>query len=118
MHTPPPEHPQRICPNCRQPYERDPQYCPHCGLNLQPIPVEKFFAGSAAMDIFLAILLCLICIPLGVTAVLPLVFYFTMDRRYVGFRTGLKVGLILYVVLILGALAFCAAIIFNVSNHH
>jgi endogenous inhibitor of DNA gyrase (YacG/DUF329 family) len=118
MHTPPLEHPQRICPNCQKPYEGDPQFCPHCGLNLQPIPVEKFVAGSAVVDIVLGFLLCLLCAPLGITTIIPLITYFVMDRRYVGFRKGLAAGLILYVILILGALALCAAIIFAESNHH
>jgi hypothetical protein len=115
MHTPPPE---RICPNCQKPYSGDPQFCPHCGLNLQPVLQPKFVAGSAAVDIFLALVLCLLCLPMVVTMVIPLVLYLTMDKRYVGFRTSLRVGMILYAVLFLGALAYCGFIIFALSNHH
>lgn len=128
MNTPPPEPPgypspqpppsPNVCPNCRQPYERDPQFCPHCGYNLQPIPQPKFVAGSNGLDIFLALVVCVLCVPLAVTAVIPLILYIVMDKRYVGFRKGLGIGLILYAVIILGALAFCGYVIFALSHEH
>jgi hypothetical protein len=115
MHTPPPE---RICPNCQKPYERDPQFCPHCGFNLEPIPHPKFFAGYYGVDLILALLLCILCAPMMFTAIIPLICFFAMDKRYTGFRRGLAIGLILYIVLILGALAFCGYIGFALMHEH
>jgi DNA-directed RNA polymerase subunit RPC12/RpoP len=123
MQTPSPELPERpeyVCPNCRQPYESIPELCPHCGFNIMRVPRPAFLLGSYPADVILALLLCTLCAPVVVTAIIPLILYFSMDKRYVGFRKGLAVGLILYVVIILGALALCGYIIFALGRgeHH
>ncbi len=117
---PPPGEPGPFCPNCRQAYPLGRQFCPHCGFNLEPVPQSKFFAGSNVIDFILALLLCVLCAPMVVTAIIPLVLYFVMDKRYIGFRKGLAAGLILYAVILLGGLAFCGYIIFALGNgqHH
>jgi hypothetical protein len=114
MNTPSPE---RLCPNCRQSYDGEPQFCPHCGFNLQPIPQPKFVAGSAAVDSILAVLLSLICAPMLVTMLVPLILYFGMDNRYVDFRTSLRVMLIIFAVLALGALALCTYFTITASSN-
>lgn len=113
MNTPSPE---RLCPNCRKSYEGDPQFCPYCGFNLQPIPQPKFVAGSAAVDSILAVLLSLLCMPMGVTMLIPLIVYFGMDSRYVAFRTALRIMLIVFTVLVLGLLAFCGIMIVSLNS--
>ncbi len=116
MSTPSPE---RLCPNCRQSYKGDPQFCPHCGFNLQPIPQPKFVAGSAVVDSILAVLLSLLCVPMLVTLLIPFILYIVMDNRYVAFRTGLRIMLITFAVLALGALAFCGImIVTNLNTAH
>ena len=114
--NPPPGSSGRVCPNCRQPYEKDPQFCPHCGFNLDPIPHHKYVAGSSIVDGILAFLLCVLCAPMVVTMLVPLVLFFVMDKRYVGFRRGMLVGMILFGVLVLGALALCGVMIFSEMN--
>lgn len=116
MSTPLPDH---VCPNCRQPYQWDPQFCPHCGFNLQPIPVSKYVAGSHVADVILSLLLGIVCAGTIVGILLPLGLFFLMDKRYTAFRLGLKIALIVFAVLILGALAICGiALIGMLSTSH
>jgi len=112
---PPPGNPGPFCPKCNQPYEPGRQYCPHCGFMVNPVPQPKFLAGSAVVDVILALLLCVLCVPLGVTAIIPLITYFVVHREYVAFRKGLLAGLITYAVLILGMLAFCGWFFFALA---
>ncbi|MCW3053590.1 MAG: hypothetical protein JWN14_2760 [Chthonomonadales bacterium] len=112
---PPSGNPGPFCPKCNQPYDPSRQFCPHCGFMVNPVPQPKFLAGSAVVDVILALLLCVLCAPLMVTAIIPLITYFLVHREYVAFRKGLAAGLILYALIILGALAFCGWIFYAMS---
>ena len=110
MQTPSPELPERpeyVCPNCRQPYESIPELCPHCGFNIMRVPRPAFLLGSYPADMILALLVCIVCVPMIFTMFIPFVWFLAVDRVYTAIRTGLKIGLFLYVVLFLGALAVC-----------
>jgi len=112
---PPPGNPGPFCPNCHQPYDPTRQFCPHCGFMVNPVPQPKFLAGSAVVDVILALLLCVVCAPAGVTTIIPLITYFVVHKEYVAFRKGLAAGLIVYAVLILGMLAFCGWFFFALA---
>jgi len=104
-----PERPDYVCPNCREPYESIPELCPHCGFNIMRVPRRTFMLGSYPADVILALFVCAVCVPMIFTMFIPLIWLLFVDRFYIAIRTGLKIGLILYVVLFLGALALCLA---------
>lgn len=112
----------RQCPNCGQTIAEGMtgELCPNCGAALPPLPeVGKedrpsvpLMTGNAWVDGGLGFLTFVATMMLYASGLLlgPLL-YFLLRKRYPAYATGLRIGLLLIFVPLLGALAVCGVIL-------
>jgi hypothetical protein len=108
----------RQCPNCGQAIAEGTagELCPNCGAALPPLPEVgkeekssvRLMTGNAWVDGILGFLTFVATMMLYASGlILGPLLYFLLRKRYPAYATGLRIGLLLLFVPLLGALAVC-----------